>query len=51
MDDVINEAVFRCLDCSKEFMVIQGSKRRFCDACTVKRMSTRAKRTQKGGKK
>ena len=51
MDDVINEVTYKCLDCGSDFTVIQGSKRRFCDACTIKRLATRAKRTQKGGKK
>ncbi len=51
MDDVINEVIFRCLQCGKEFMVPQGSRRRFCQDCTLKRIVAGTKQPKKGGKR
>jgi len=34
----MNTVVYHCLDCQAEFQATQGSKRRYCDACTMKRV-------------
>lgn len=32
------KVVYKCQDCGKEFKVKWGSRRRFCDECTLKRV-------------
>jgi len=38
MDDVINEVTYICQDCKKPFQAPQGSRRRYCDPCMLKRI-------------
>ena len=49
MDAVINKVTFRCEECGKEFLVPQGSRRRYCQDCTLKRIVAGTKK--KGGKR
>jgi len=39
----VNEVWYTCLDCGKKFKVRQGSRRRYCDECVLKRESRQAK--------
>ena len=48
MDDVINEVIYRCYDCGKEFTVPQGSRIRYCNECMLKRIKAGKKQEKKG---
>jgi len=48
MDDVINEVVYICQDCGKEFKAKQGSRIKYCDACMLKRIKAGKKQEKKG---
>jgi len=37
----MNEVTYRCENCGTEFEVVQGSRRRYCDPCTLKKMLDR----------
>lgn len=51
MDDVINEVIYKCGDCHKEFTVPQGSKIKYCDTCMLRRIKSGVKQPKKGGRK
>jgi len=41
---------YRCQDCGKEFPAVQGSRRRYCDNCMLKRIKSGKKQLKKGAK-
>ncbi len=51
MGDVINEVTYRCQDCGKPFQAPQGSRRKYCDSCMLKRIKSGKKQKRKGGQK
>ena len=50
MDDVINEVTYHCQDCHQPFSAIQGSRRRYCDSCMLRRIKSGKKQKKKGEK-
>ncbi len=53
MDDIINEVTYKCQDkdCGKPFQAPQGSRRKYCDHCMLKRIKSGKKQEKKGIKK
>jgi len=47
MDDVINEVAYRCGDCHQPFQAPQGSRRKYCDPCMLKRIKSGKKQEKK----
>jgi DNA-directed RNA polymerase subunit RPC12/RpoP len=46
----MNQVIYKCQDkdCGKDFTVEQGSRRKYCDACTLKRILLGKKQKGKG---
>ena len=45
----INLVKYRCEECNEEFEIKQGSKRRFCDKCLIKRVTEKGKKEGEDG--
>ena len=50
MDNIINEVTYLCQDCKEPFQAPQGSRRRYCDNCMLKRIKSGKKQLKKGAK-